>query len=566
LLSRTNAKAQGYAAALTAAGVPVVLEQPGLLATPEVNLALACLRRLVESDDTLASAEIVALKSAQPPESWLEDRLEHLAQGRSSERWGVDGALQVPALQALEALRGRLVYLSPSELLDDVLTAADLRTDAKAWGPTEPRSAQRLTNLETLRGLAVDYEEHCRTLRGSATASGLLLWLYALADRGQDVRGVASQADAVRVLTHHGAKGLEWPVVITADLETETSGRLWGATVVSDALPVDIHAPLAGRRLHYWPWPFGKQSAGIAVAARIAASPVARADQQRQRAEEIRLLYVSFTRARDVLVLPFTGNGEGLAWLDTTGANWVRPAEESLNCPGGEHIPCSTETCEALESTKPDRFDMHQPWFSAPLPRTPKLPARLNPSGQPPVDGARIGATVELGARVTLRGTVDSECLGDAVHNILATELIDPACADRREMASRVLAGYGLAAAMEVDDVLDAASRLRGHLTQTFRATRILVEWPVASELDDGQRVSGWIDVLVETNGGWVIIDHKAFPGPRADWSAKALEYSGQLATYRRAVERATARPVLSQWVHFPIGGGLVEVVLPPAG
>ena len=91
---------------------------------------------------------------------------------------------------------------------------------------------------------------------------------------------------------------------------------------------------------------------------------------------------------------------------------------------------------------------------------------------------------------------------------------------------------------------------------------QVLAEWPVTAVMDNGQTLSGWIDLLLETEDGWVVIDHKSFPGGRGDWADKAVGYSGQLDAYRRAVETATGRPVVSQWIHFSVGGGLVEVKL----
>jgi hypothetical protein len=42
--------------------------------------------------------------------------------------------------------------------------------------------------------------------------------------------------------------------------------------------------------------------------------------------------------------------------------------------------------------------------------------------------------------------------------------------------------------------------------------------------LDNGQRMNGWIDVLVDTEEGWVIIDHKSFPGGKSEWDKKNIE------------------------------------------
>jgi ATP-dependent helicase/nuclease subunit A len=68
---------------------------------------------------------------------------------------------------------------------------------------------------------------------------------------------------------------------------------------------------------------------------------------------------------------------------------------------------------------------------------------------------------------------------------------------------------------------------------------------------------SGLIDLLLETANGFVIIDHKSFLGKTADWSAKALSYSGQLAAYSAL---HLERPIESAWIHFAAGGGLMQI------
>ena len=561
ILSRMNKKAVKYAAALTARGVAVTLEQPGLLALPEIYLALACLRRLADAGDTLASAEIVALKTTQSPEEWLENRLEYLAEGHGSRNWGIDGSFQEPALVALEAMRPRLEFLSPSEVLDEALVAGDVRRDARAWGPTKGRSSQRLANLETLRGLAADYEDYCQAQRLSATVAGFLLWLYDLADAELDKKGVDGQMDAVRVLTHHGAKGLEWPVVISADLESGNRGRLWGLSVLPDSDTLDINSPLANRRLRYWPWPFGGMKKGIEVAQKIEESDAGQADMQKQIEEAVRLLYVSFTRARDYLILPLQAKAKARPWLDTLGAEWLTPQESELVLPDGQVVSCTTEVFKEPEEAMPVQPDPQQVWFPLPKVYTPKLPAHISPSMQSMVASAAIGRRLEVGPRLSLKGNPDIEILGEALHNIFAADLIAPNHAGRAAMATGVLENHGLSGNVAADDVLACASRFQGCLHETFKPLSIRPEWPVTMILDNGQRMNGWIDVLVDTEEGWIIIDHKSFPGGKSEWEQKALSYSGQLEAYRRAVIKATERPVISQWIHFSVGGGMVELL-----
>jgi ATP-dependent helicase/nuclease subunit A len=186
----------------------------------------------------------------------------------------------------------------------------------------------------------------------------------------------------------------------------------------------------------------------------------------------------------------------------------------------------------------------------------------VNPSTQPAVASAAVGQIIELGPRLGLRGELDVETLGDALHNIFAAELIAPGQPDRAGMAAGALARHGLEAALDAGEVLACAERLREKLEELFDPKRVLAEWPVTAVVDNDQALSGWIDVLLETESGWVVIDHKSFPGGREAWADKALGYSGQLEAYQRAVETATDRPVVSQWIHFSVGGGLVEVKL----
>jgi len=86
----------------------------------------------------------------------------------------------------------------------------------------------------------------------------------------------------------------------------------------------------------------------------------------------------------------------------------------------------------------------------------------------------------------------------------------------------------------------------------------------VLAALDTGhgaRRIAGNIDLLLETPSGFVIIDHKSFPGAASHWAAKALEYAPQLATYAKALEMAGAS-VLGHFVHFTVGGGMVELAV----
>lgn len=568
ILCRTNTRAAEVAEALAGRGLPVTLAAPGLLATPEARLALACLRRLADPSDTLAAAEIVALGGTSSPEDWLQDRLAYLAKRAGQEapaggdRWGLEGTFIHPALVALEQARSHIHVFSPAEALDAALLAANVAGTISAWGPSPVRSAQRRANLEALRALLADYEETCATTHVPATIAGFLFWCEDLERTQKDSKAADDQANAIYVGTGHSAKGLEWPVVVCSDLDTEPKPRLWEVITSLDdpARPFDLAAPLSNRCVRFWAWPFGQQKTGIPLSDRVEADGIGQAALATACQEDLRLLYVVLTRARDVIILA-RDKAKPTPWLDGLGAPWLKDQEGVITPPAEAEIPC-----RSVELLPPQDIANLAPapayaWFPAPGGRSPRLPSCLTPSGQTPLANATLGRIIDFGGRLPLAGQPEEASLGDALHAIFAAELLNPAHTGRKAMVDRVLKGYGLEAMIQSDDVLPVADRFRVQIQTQFHPQRMLVEVPFTATSDNGQRVTGIIDLLLETEAGWIIVDHKTFPGKRSDWAARALTYSGQLAMYRDAVRRLTGKEAQT-WIHFGVGGGLVEVLV----
>jgi superfamily I DNA/RNA helicase len=113
------------------------------------------------------------------------------------------------------------------------------------------RIRMRLANLESLVELAEQYEDLCRSGQQTVSISGLILWLGDIAEQEQDM--LAEPAiDAVKLMTHHAAKGLEWPVVILTDLGKDIKDRLWSISAQSGT-NFDAQNPLADRFIRYYP-------------------------------------------------------------------------------------------------------------------------------------------------------------------------------------------------------------------------------------------------------------------------------------------------------------------------
>ena len=95
--------------------------------------------------------------------------------------------------------------------------------------------------------------------------------------------------------------------------------------------------------------------------------------------------------------------------------------------------------------------------------------------------------------------------------------------------------------------------RLEAFLDAHYPGARRYREWPVALRTDDQRRMQGWIDLLLELPDGYVLIDHKSYPG--ADALRHAAQYLPQLNLYREAIETATGKPVVATLVHLPVAG-----------
>ncbi|MCB9355446.1 MAG: UvrD-helicase domain-containing protein [Lewinellaceae bacterium] len=310
VLCRSNRGCMDMAAALHRAGLKAAISRAGLLETPEAKLTLACLKFLLTPSDALSMAEILLLTGSMSLEEIVDSRLEFVAaqrnEGAHAERWGLSAGI----LQHLLDLRPRTADLSASEILNLVLDELDLRRVVVSLG----NPVQRLDNLDRLRRFALDYEDACQRLHSAASLGGFLLWLNELADSGLDMQGSGESDDAVKVLTYHRSKGLEFPVAICHNLNQKLKEQIWGVNLVSETEEPDLDNILDHRWIRFWVNPYADQFRGTALEERLLQTPEWAQANRTALDEEARLLYVGLTRARDYLILPW--NVQGSKWLN----------------------------------------------------------------------------------------------------------------------------------------------------------------------------------------------------------------------------------------------------------
>ena len=309
ILCRNNRQCLSVANALHRGGLKASIARNGLLETAEGKLAVACLKYLLTPSDSLAAAEILILTGSMDLEEIVERRLKYLTEGSDLQLYG--GAWgDAKLLNQLFALRPRTADLSASEILNLVLEELDLRRAVVQLGNHE----QRLDNLDRLRRYALDYESACQRLHSAASLGGFLLWLNHLAHKDLDAQGSGETDDAVKVLTYHRSKGLEYPLTICHSLEQNLKEQVWGLNLVSEVDEPDLDNILGNRWLRFWVNPYADQLKNTPLEEALSQTEEWHEARRTALEEEARLLYVGLTRARDYLVFPTTAKGTG--WLN----------------------------------------------------------------------------------------------------------------------------------------------------------------------------------------------------------------------------------------------------------
>ncbi|HVH97618.1 MAG TPA: UvrD-helicase domain-containing protein [Enhygromyxa sp.] len=304
ILMRTHSHVARYRKALSEVGVAsVVVGGRGFYAAREVRELAVLMLAIADPHDALASAgvwrsPIWGISDASIVELAAAERLrltDHI-NGCTVELEPRDAAAVTHMARLVDRLHHELDRLGPARVLRFAIDRLGVR-EVLAW---DDAGEQRIANVDKL--LALLGSRELAGLGAVAVARRLLARGEDLLDREAPAE-VAAAADpnAVRIMTVHAAKGLEFPVVIVPELGAEPRGQE-GPVLFERELGLAVVSPdLVGRR---------RPSAhAVAVSERLAA---------RRDAESRRLLYVAATRARDLLVLL----GEAPEGRSDEGGNW----------------------------------------------------------------------------------------------------------------------------------------------------------------------------------------------------------------------------------------------------
>ena len=509
LVRRRGALAALLVARLHAEGVPVAGVDRLLLSAPlAVQDLLAAARFAVQPLDDLNLASLLV----SPLFGWSQDRLYAAAFGREGQLWPRlrDGAADAETLSGLQLILRMADYTTPHQFLETILsgTMGGRRKLLERLGP-EARDP-----IEELLASALDFES-----KSTPSLQPFLDW-FARGDV-EIVRDPSAPLDAVRVMTVHGSKGLQSPVVILADACVDPS-RARGSTA-------DLHLPDGTRLPLFRP---RKDELAEPLKGQV------EAQDKLDREEHCRLLYVAMTRAEERLYI-----GGALGAADRNGPpreSWLAACQTSLNELGCEwrddptwgrslrlgdpELPARAVPTKASSRTTP-----LPSWLRVAAPVESRPPRPLAPSGAGDDDVANPPPTPEL------RTAAER---GRLLHQLFE-RLPGVPPADRTRLADAWLersAGVKNRS-MRAALVEDACAIISDPRYAELFTPEALAEAPIAAVTPDGSVISGTADRLLVTDDRVRVIDFKtgrAVPAAATDIPAAHLR---QMAAYVAALE-----------------------------
>jgi len=460
-----------------------------------------------------------------------EDALFDLAHGREGSLWRALEARRAEredfalAHALLSALLARADFTPPFELFAELLGAGGGRRRLVARLGDDANDA-----IDEFLALALDYEREA-----VPSLQGFLHWLAA--EETEIKRDLERALDAVRIMTVHGAKGLQAPVVFLPDTTTlPTTGKsslLW----IRDKPPLVL-------------WPVRKERDDPVCRAARAAM------RERELAEYRRLLYVAMTRAEDRLyvcgIKP--ANRKSIpdnAWYGLIQAGLAAVAERfEIDGPAraaglaGEGLRLT-----GRQTTKPKADEAtvaEAAATAAPLPDFARRAPAPEPAPPRPLAPSRAMAA-EPAALSPLAGRADERRFhrGRLIHRLLQ-RLPEIAPEDRAEACRRFLArpGHGLDEAEQAAIAAETLAVIEDPRFAALFGPDSRAEVPLVGVVG-GRVIAGQVDRLVVGEDAVSVIDYKTNrPAPaRAEDVPEA--YLDQMAAYRAVLARIyPGRPI----------------------
>jgi ATP-dependent exoDNAse (exonuclease V) beta subunit len=408
----------------------------------------------------------------------------------------------------------------------------------------KPQGDQKVANLLKMVEIARSLEA-----RGVTTLRAFVRYLKRMdaaeAEEGESPL-VEESEDAVRFMTIHKSKGLEFPLVILGDVVYRSRGRSRQALFNRAAARIELRIGPQDKALATLGWEQAKEEQDL-----------------RETAESLRLLYVAVTRARDYFVLPLDPASDREKFLTPLWSD-ILPGEE---IPWGKQILSRSGSTVAFydsrnlntdkEELRPFRSSVEIKTLARRL-SSKREKAEISLSAYSNWENRRndIRAKGSRGRRVVAASVMlqheqpepkasgRGPLFGSFVHELLRIiDIRQPG--DVRKIATVLGRSYELdATAVKKGIELVEWGLNAPVLTRAARSAKLWQEVPfVYREGED--LVEGFIDLVFEEDGEYVVVDFKT-DVVKNDLALeeKVRLYTPQGAIYALALEAITTKPV----------------------
>lgn len=562
ILCRSNEECVELSHELGELGVASSVVGGRLLDLPEVSLALASFRYLINSRDTVAAAEI-ALALGSDKDQWLQNAIDRV----NPDSWN-------PALERVSKARDSIMEMSIREKLDLALSSVPIDAIIEKLANGDNRTF----HLSALRQQAKKYEDVCQASFIPCTDTGFLDFL----EEVDPPIPSTAHTEAVSIVTYHSSKGLEWPIVVMSSLDKaahEPTLFQVRQEMIAGA-KFQYNDPLANRIITYLPWAFGDYKKIDELDALTSGLPELAALRYAEESETRRLLYVGMTRAREKLVLlntiKKTVEDSMLGVLSDNGQAILgfEPANSKI-CVGKTKFDC---VYKGSSETSVDSYESDERQSIVLLQGTPLVsnvkplylqPSYLTKENVPSlVNKVKVGRSFNWGSKLLLKKIKDikdekgerADVIGSAVHLFLGADDLNGDPNKRSEFAQNILKKWIITETLEAESLIQASDRFYKTIQETWPNSKIYREVPMEMNLD-GSVVRGAIDSLVIAESEVAVIDHKTLTASFDEAEKISNHYQLQLAAYAQAAKAHFSGKKVTTWIHNP-DGWMCEILL----
>jgi ATP-dependent helicase/nuclease subunit A len=463
---------------------------------------LAAMRFAIQRDDDLNLAALLV----SPLFGWTQDDLFAVAHGRKGRLW--DAIPPGETRTALVTILNAADRMTPFAFLEQILSGP-LQGRAKLMARL---GAESRDPIDELLSAALQYERD-----NIVSLQCFVAWFDG--GDGEIKRDAMGSGDAVRVMTAHGAKGLEAPLVILADAAGDpdaSGGRGFDWLVEDLAQPVPLFRPRGSERA-------------------LVASLQSAADDAdaRERREHWRLLYVAMTRAQERLVI--AGSLGPRAKGVVPAESWHAAVGSALAGLGGEPVADDlwgsrvdyTGAVSASEPIVPRSAPQPTSVHSALVPTPDWITQDAPPEARPPRPLAPSSLGLDSVANPPASAAMAAAAARGRLLHGLFERLPQLGPDQRRAAGLRWLGTHD-----DADALVDAVLRVTDDLQFADLFTGdALAEAPIAG-IVDGVVISGTVDRLVITDISVTVLDYKT--GRRVPQTMAAIpdHHVRQMAAY----------------------------------